>query len=330
MDGFSVAIAGLTIPLNYLASTNPDLSFEKPGEALLRLIRQYSSQADLLILLTHVGEEEDERLARRLAETSPIPAVVVGGHSHTYLHEPLMVGRVPVVQAGEYGKVLGRLDLVADTEKRRLISAQGRLVEVGADIEAHPEMMARVRAFYQGPGRGLDQPIAKPDRFLSRIEIASFLARAIKETTGGDLALTNLGGFRLDIQPGLLCLDDLYKVFPFRDKILKARLSGRTLAEILRRPYEPGSPTRPLIFWPSGGPGPVDLDRTYMAAGNDYILHRLARALKIKPAFEVVDPDLRLFLGRAMAESFLWSSGPRKRTDPSEYFHYWEYTAEHI
>jgi len=51
--------------------------------------------------------------------------VVIGAHSHTELHEPIIVnGRTPVVQTGKYGENLGELVITLDKGKLTVESYQ--------------------------------------------------------------------------------------------------------------------------------------------------------------------------------------------------------------
>ena len=70
----------------------------------------------MLIFLTHLGHEED--LA--LAETFPNADLIVGGHSHTMVPQPVRVGDTWVVQADHYGKHVGLIALELEETKRIL------------------------------------------------------------------------------------------------------------------------------------------------------------------------------------------------------------------
>jgi 2',3'-cyclic-nucleotide 2'-phosphodiesterase (5'-nucleotidase family) len=60
-----------------------------------------------LVLLSHVGL----RLDRKLAAAVPRLDLILGGHSHDTLHEPEVVGGVPIVHAGPYGAFVSRTEL---------------------------------------------------------------------------------------------------------------------------------------------------------------------------------------------------------------------------
>lgn len=85
--------------------------------------------ADITILLTHIGIEEDRLLAE-----NPDPALhadfIIGGHSHTFLSEPAMIRDTPIVQAGFGSGQIGRFDLYWNEETRRLESWDWQLMPV--------------------------------------------------------------------------------------------------------------------------------------------------------------------------------------------------------
>ena len=75
----------------------------------------------MIVALSHGGLEKgkDGRYSDgedvQLARSVPGIDVVIGSHSHTELHEAIIVnGRTPVVQAGKYGENLGELVITLD------------------------------------------------------------------------------------------------------------------------------------------------------------------------------------------------------------------------
>ena len=107
-------------------------------------------KADIVILISHCGESVDKQLARKV----PGIDVIVGGHSHTRLPQGEMVwwsdelkpdeanGTV-IVQAGEWGVELGRLDLLLEkdtTGKWRVDRYQERLIPVTSETPDDPTL----------------------------------------------------------------------------------------------------------------------------------------------------------------------------------------------
>ncbi len=106
-------------------------------------------ECDVLIAVTHIGMEQD----RKLAAEMPGIDVIIGGHSHTFTPEPIGVpgpdGKmVPIVQAGDQGVVLGRLDLIfrcassAAGAPWRLAGADETLIPITPSIPEDPAVKA--------------------------------------------------------------------------------------------------------------------------------------------------------------------------------------------
>lgn len=128
LNGFTLGLVGITAAfrddyehLGYLA--------EESLEILRREIPTLKAQgAKLIILLSHLGvrrPEEDPKPALltddKVAAACPEIGVIVGGHSHTVLQTPLVVGETLIVQAGSHGHYLGQLDLTLDSDSGRIL-----------------------------------------------------------------------------------------------------------------------------------------------------------------------------------------------------------------
>jgi 2',3'-cyclic-nucleotide 2'-phosphodiesterase (5'-nucleotidase family) len=72
-------------------------------------------EGDALVILSHIGLRQD----RELATAVPRIDLVLGGHSHDTLFEPVYVGDVPIVHAGPYGQYVSRTELQYDRARSR-------------------------------------------------------------------------------------------------------------------------------------------------------------------------------------------------------------------
>ena len=90
---------------------------------MVKVLRE-TEKVDVIIALSHGGmtkgadgrfiDGEDVQLPKAV----PGIDVVIGAHSHTALHEAVIVnGRTPVVQTGKYGENLGELVITLDGDK---------------------------------------------------------------------------------------------------------------------------------------------------------------------------------------------------------------------
>ncbi|MGH7737303.1 MAG: metallophosphoesterase [Candidatus Tyrphobacter sp.] len=75
-------------------------------------------RSDVLVVLSHIGLRRDEELARAI----PRIDLILGGHSHDTLLEPTVVGAVPIVHAGPYGRYVSATEIEANETGRHAIS----------------------------------------------------------------------------------------------------------------------------------------------------------------------------------------------------------------
>ncbi len=78
-----------------------------PDPIVRKAVTEHRDQVDLIVLVSHLGQTEEVRIAREI----PGIDVVLGGHSGDELIAPVMSEGVPIVQAGRRGQKVGRLDL---------------------------------------------------------------------------------------------------------------------------------------------------------------------------------------------------------------------------
>ena len=127
-NGLRVALFGLTVPMVTPRMTARLVSafvFHDPIETAKMQIARLRPDADILIALTHIGLREDERLAA----ACPTLDLIIGGHSHNKLHEPLVVNGVSIVQAGWFGHYLGETRLAWNGPNTKP-TVTGRLVDL--------------------------------------------------------------------------------------------------------------------------------------------------------------------------------------------------------
>jgi len=129
VGGVSVGVIGQAFPYTPVAHPRrfvPDLTFgirEDGVQALVNELRD-DRKADLVVLLSHNGISVDRKLAARVRGLD----VILGGHTHDALPQPIVVGRTLVVNSGSHGKFLSRLDL--DVRRGRIAAHRYRLIPV--------------------------------------------------------------------------------------------------------------------------------------------------------------------------------------------------------
>jgi 5'-nucleotidase/UDP-sugar diphosphatase len=126
-----------------------DMQFLDQHERARRMVDELKGQgADVIVALSHSGVDEDRGLAREV----PGIDIVVGGHSHTALFEPVLQGSTIIVQAGCFAEYLGRLELAynPDTGEVRVRNEEDHhpfLIPIDSSFACDPEIDALVQDY---------------------------------------------------------------------------------------------------------------------------------------------------------------------------------------
>ncbi len=197
-----------------------------------------SQGADIVIAVTHSGLEEDRDLAREVDGID----LIVGGHSHTAIEEPLEVNGTIIVQAGAYLEYLGHLPLAYNPGEGLLRVRQEEeypfLISLDAEISPDPIVSSRVENYRiqlnelvtemtGGQFEDIMDPAAYLDNKISSYPpaeetpagnfVTDAMRLSLEEITGErvDLALQASGNIRKDFIPtreGQLTLYDTLEV----------------------------------------------------------------------------------------------------------------------
>lgn len=121
-DGVRIAVIGLFGKDCLECAPTCTLLFKDPVEATKEVVAEIKEKedADMIVCVSHSGtwedpeQSEDEILAKEVPEID----LIISGHTHTKLEEPIVHGNTWIVSVGEYGKYLGEASL-SQNEKGR-------------------------------------------------------------------------------------------------------------------------------------------------------------------------------------------------------------------
>ncbi len=78
--------------------------WDPPIESAQKQVQELRAKVDCLVALTHIGFKNDQLLAAACPEID----IILGGHSHTVLEAPLLVGETYICQGGAHGRFIGQ------------------------------------------------------------------------------------------------------------------------------------------------------------------------------------------------------------------------------
>ncbi|HNX85107.1 MAG TPA: bifunctional UDP-sugar hydrolase/5'-nucleotidase [Bacteroidales bacterium] len=215
----------------------PPVTFGKIIPAAKKLVRNLKKEGcDVIICLSHSGIRKDDKgewTGEDVKLASKVKGIdlIISGHTHTLLKEPLVVNAVPIVAVGDNGRFVGRIDARVingslKLEKYEAIPVDDRttaLEEIQSEIVLQQQKINE--AILNPIGMTYTMPVAIAPYTVSYDEygkaadsnLGVLVADAIynyvnQEGPGTDIAIVAAGVLRDPIQPGVQSVADIFRV----------------------------------------------------------------------------------------------------------------------
>ncbi|MBO7244987.1 MAG: bifunctional metallophosphatase/5'-nucleotidase [Alphaproteobacteria bacterium] len=253
-------ISLLTMDAKVTSAKASDISLTELYETAVPLIEKLKNQGvDIIILLNHVGVDEDIKLASQLTDVD----IIVSAHTHTLLSNnpneenskggyPVVVPdkngkNVLIVSAGYGGHHVGHLKAIFD-EKGEVVSFEGDTVPMDEKIMQDKEITAQIKAVQQEVNAVLNEKIfiAKKDIpltpnalfcsqscYIGEVLTSVLLAAAKKMDSSVDFAFLNAGGIRAGLRAGEVTFQNIAQSYPFDSKAVIVKIKGEDLESYL-------------------------------------------------------------------------------------------------
>lgn len=192
---------------------------------------------DMVILLSHLGLQEDAQLAVKLQD---IVGLIIGAHTHDLLPEGKLVGNVMVVQAGQYAEHLGRVDLVWNDDDE-LVVKSATVIPINENISPSQAILDEVKIIEGEVETFLDQPIGTlatslefaPDQECG---VGNLMADALRHVMQAEVGLSVVGaGFTGALFGGTLKRLDLWDVCNSTGNPGIVSMSGQQLLTMINK-----------------------------------------------------------------------------------------------
>ncbi len=189
-----------------------------------------SKGVDLVILLSHSGLDEDKELAKLIKGID----IIMAGHCHTALFQPIRVANTLIVEAGSYTKYLGKLEVFVDDGKVSLCNYQ--LIPINDTIPKDFSVQRVINHYTNIIDRKILNPIGlESDESLAETDFNLIgEAEFVSETNLGDLVTDGMrfaidsyqsgdsvdftfqptGFIRGDIETEIIKISDAFRIIP--------------------------------------------------------------------------------------------------------------------
>lgn len=255
VDGQQVGVFGLTTEDTANIASPGLVTFDNAVQKAKDTVAMLQSEGvNKIIALTHLGYDVDVNLAKAVDGID----IVVGGHSHTKLDQAVVdrSGSEPklIVQTGEKGQFLGKLEVVFDDEgvlqdwDSRLISIDEKDASGQYVIQPDQEALDILNTKYK-PGieelkqievgltevmlNGVRADVRTKETNLGNLIADGMLDAAQAAGTNAVIALQNGGGIRESIAAGKITMGDVMTVLPFNNDLVTITLTGKEIKEAM-------------------------------------------------------------------------------------------------
>jgi 2',3'-cyclic-nucleotide 2'-phosphodiesterase (5'-nucleotidase family) len=193
-----------------------------------------------VILLSHSRAAADSLIA----VAAPDLAAVIGGHDQVLFNPYRKVRDVPIFQAFEKGKFLGRIDFVVDSASGNAKIASWGYIPITAELEKDPVVDDLVKSYSSRLDAKFKEVIGENREFLDgerdriryeETNLGDWVTDIMREYTGADAALINAGGLRASIDRGPVTVESVFKAMPYENELLVVKLTGAELLAALTR-----------------------------------------------------------------------------------------------
>ena len=234
--GTRLGLIGLTVNFGHLYHLL-GWKLADPIAELKNQLEQIKSKTDVIILLSHLGINEDEKIAEDFPEID----LILGAHTHHLFHEGKIINQSLLAAAGKYGQFVGHVTLDID-QHQNIIKKSARLYDTN-DLKPVNEEQDMIKG-YMTKGKELlgNQVVHLPEAIqthpLKESPLAELLCKALHEWCEADCAFINAGLLLAGLEKGSVTRYDLLSICPHPINPCVVELSGQELIEVLRQTFD--------------------------------------------------------------------------------------------
>ncbi len=149
-----LGLAGEETPEVTLLGTTDGLVFKDLTATILHYYDEVLAQADALVVVVHMGTADSgpykglTTVAQELIDAGKPVDLMIGGHQHQALFNPVYVGDTAIVAAGYYGRWLGHIDLSVDKAAKKLSLVNYELITITNPSVTIQSLMEAIDLYY--------------------------------------------------------------------------------------------------------------------------------------------------------------------------------------
>ncbi|MBR2801769.1 MAG: bifunctional metallophosphatase/5'-nucleotidase [Erysipelotrichaceae bacterium] len=198
-----------------------------------------TTETDMVVLLTHIGIEEDRKLAALLDPDWGVD-FIIGAHTHTFMSRPEVINGIPIVQAGTGTSLLGRFDIEYDSDLHQITDYRWSTPAINEDTAPRDEvtetMLERFRsetdAKYKRIVTRLARKLTHPQR-NQETELGNLYADLLQDESSFEIMLMGSGSIRKEELGPIVEYQDMVENTPYDDNLWMLKVSGKQFRQMV-------------------------------------------------------------------------------------------------
>lgn len=233
IHGVKIGVIGLTAPFNPFYHLL-DWHVKNPVDTVSEELERLNGKTDIIIVLSHLGINEDREIARQFSEID----VIIGGHTHHLLRTAEEINDTIITAAGKHCTFVGEVILTWDHSKGQLTRKEAyttNITHLAKDLPTEQSLhllSEQAEKVLQDPIIHTIKPIDV--NWFKPTKIMEYLTEELREFTKADISMLN-AGILLDVFPaGTITYGDVHRICPHPINPCVVELSGAEVIEVVR------------------------------------------------------------------------------------------------
>ncbi len=237
--GTRIAVIGQAFPYMPIANPKwmfPEYSFGIREERMQEVVDEVRAEGvDLVVCLSHNGFDVDKKMASRVKGID----VILTGHTHDAVPEPILIGETIMIASGSHGKFVSRVDL--DVRDGKMMGFRHKLIPIFSDVITPDGEMAALIEAERAPFKAdLETVVGKTESLLYRRgnfqgTWDDLICDAVMSERDAEIALSPGVRWGASIMPGQdITREDIHNVTSMTyGKVYRTEMTGETLHTVL-------------------------------------------------------------------------------------------------
>lgn len=237
-NGLKICLLGVTIAYTPVYE-KLGWNITDPFDSIRDMLQEVKGQADVIVLLSHLGIIHDREVARDFPEID----IILGSHTHHLLEQGEMDNGVLLACAEKYGHYIGCVELTIDTARKELIEKKATVQSVDQLISESDEAITtlqqaerRAKALMQEKVTTIESKLET--KWFDESPLPQLLTDAIKDWCGADIGMMNAGMVLDSLEAGIVTREEIHRICPHPINPIRVTLTGQQLIETVRRGCE--------------------------------------------------------------------------------------------